>query len=249
MLETAVHPIEMLRAVKIQADQMKVATGSTLSYHEVCKLLISAATEYDSGFLNRASKPVASARRAVYSHDINTDVYDNGAVDHDYDINIAIDTIQANVNKVNPNHSNTTRIAFPQWKQLSKEAQSTWETLSDSDKSIILQSLKTVNHPRTKPTGTPRQDVYLNESLYNTDDTADIDVLIDSTADDDNSTALLAYVTKQKPFGTPSSDIRRVLSTNKMTPMVLMVTNLFPLRSMSMVKFIASLTLLELCTV
>jgi hypothetical protein len=39
VLETAVHPIDMLRAVKIQADQLKVTKGHTVSYVEYTRLL------------------------------------------------------------------------------------------------------------------------------------------------------------------------------------------------------------------
>jgi hypothetical protein len=101
MLETAVHPIEMLRAVKVQANQLKVTNGHSLDYVEYSRLLISAATNYDSAYLNRTSKSVASGCRNAYTHDIIHDTVDDYVtdIDDDYGIDIGIDTIQANVNK------------------------------------------------------------------------------------------------------------------------------------------------------
>jgi hypothetical protein len=60
MLETTVHPIVMLLAVKVQADQLKVTNGHSLDYVEYSRLLISAATNYDSAYLNCTSKSIAS---------------------------------------------------------------------------------------------------------------------------------------------------------------------------------------------
>jgi hypothetical protein len=119
MLETAVHPLEMLHAVKVQADQLKVTNGHSLDYVEYSRLMISAATNYYSAYLNRSSKSVASGRRNAYTHDIIHDTVDDYVtdIDDDYGIDIGIDTIQANVNKTQSNRSSTgssNRIAFNQ---------------------------------------------------------------------------------------------------------------------------------------
>jgi hypothetical protein len=116
---------------------------------------------------------------------------------------------------------------------MSKEAQGMWETIPDSDKTIILKA------------STPKNtnlSIYLHESEYgnDTDDADDgIDALIDAASNDDGgSTELLAHVTKQNAFAktsgnatTPPSDIRKVYLLISLV-VVLMVPDLFNLNSM-----------------
>jgi hypothetical protein len=231
MLETAVHPIDMLRAVKVQADQLKVTNGHSLDYVKYSRLLISAATNYDSAYLNCKSKSVASGCRNAYTHDIIHDTVDDyyADIDDDYGIDIGIDTIQANVNKMQSNCSSTgssNLIAFNQWKQMSKEAQGIWETIPESDKDIILKASKPSSQMRSSPSGNsnaPQRSVYVHEMEHVEDDADPFDALVDAAADDDDSggTTLLAHVTKQKSLAKPSgsnispSNICKVLSTNK----------------------------------
>ena len=47
LLQNAVHPIMELWQFKLQADQFKTQSGSTLTYDEYCSLLLSAAQQYD----------------------------------------------------------------------------------------------------------------------------------------------------------------------------------------------------------
>jgi hypothetical protein len=122
LLETAVHPIEMLCAVKIQADQTKVTSSHTLRYDEYSRLFLSAATNYDSAFLNRTSKSVASGCCTAYNHELQIDSTTEEFDTH-YGIDIGIDSIQANVNEMQPQQHISKGIAFSQWKQMSKEAQ------------------------------------------------------------------------------------------------------------------------------
>jgi hypothetical protein len=230
MLETAVHPFEMLRAVMVQADQLKVTNGHSLDYVEYSRLLISAATNYISAYLNRTSKPVASGRCNAYTHDIIHATVDDYVtdIDDDYGIDIGIDTIHANVNKTQSNRSSTgssNRIAFNQWKQMSKEAQGIWETIPDSDKAIILQASKPSSQTRSSPSGNcnaPQRSVYVHEMEHVEDDDDPFDALVDAAAEDDSGgTTLLEHVKKQKSFAKPSgsnippSDICKVLSTKK----------------------------------
>jgi hypothetical protein len=131
-------------------------------------------------------------------------------------------------NKTQSNRSSTgssNRIAFNQWKQMSKEAQGIWETIPDSEKAIILKASKPSSQMRSSPSGncsTPQRSVYVCEMEHVEDDADPFDALVDAAAEDDSGgTTLLAHVTKQKSFAKPSgsnippSDIRKVLSTNK----------------------------------
>ena len=64
MLENAVHPLQELRAVKLQAEQHKTQTGKSLSLLEYSQLLQSAAVTYDAQF-NKDK----NTRRSVLFHD------------------------------------------------------------------------------------------------------------------------------------------------------------------------------------
>jgi hypothetical protein len=138
MLENAVHPIAELRAVKNQADQLKTTSGTALTYEEYSRLVLSAAASYDTELLPRARHGTTPpARRSVYMQDLidhRDSVHDT--VDDVYDIDTDIDVIQANVS--NQQHAPGSRMPFPRWKSLSPDTQSIWDTISDSDKAIIL---------------------------------------------------------------------------------------------------------------
>ena len=67
MLENAVHPIQELRTVKVQAAQYKTTTGSDLTYAQYCDLLASAAQQYDK---QMALTNPCNAQRKVYQHDM-----------------------------------------------------------------------------------------------------------------------------------------------------------------------------------
>jgi hypothetical protein len=199
--KTAVHPIEMLRAVKVQADQLKVTNGHSLDYVEYSRLLISAATNYDSAYLNCTIKSVASGQRNAYTHDVIRDPDDNYVtdIDDDYGIEIGIDTIQANVNKTQSSCSSTgcsNGIAFNQWKQMLKEPQGIWETIPDSDKAIILKASKPSSQMGSTTSGNcnaPQLSVHVHEMEHVEEYADPFDALVDAAAEDDSgSTTLLA---------------------------------------------------------
>ena len=50
MLQNAVHGINELRTVKVQADQFKATSGKTVKYDAYVVLLLSAASNYDLQF-------------------------------------------------------------------------------------------------------------------------------------------------------------------------------------------------------
>ena len=88
ILQNAVFSVPELRAVKTQADHLKTLNGQELTYPDYVKLLLSAAQTYDSSYAPK------TPRRAVYNHyATDTDYGDNDFV---YDIDSAVDVIQAN---------------------------------------------------------------------------------------------------------------------------------------------------------
>ena len=48
MIENAVNGISDLRAVKIQAAQLRAQLGTTLTYEQYCTLVLSASQAYDA---------------------------------------------------------------------------------------------------------------------------------------------------------------------------------------------------------
>jgi hypothetical protein len=132
MLQNAVHPVQELRAVKTQADQHKTQTGKELTYDQYVILLLSAASTYDAQFAPKTHFAARAPRRAVYSHDFTTP---NGDVDPGYDIDCALDVIQANGHSTRPPG---TSMALTQWTKLSHEAKDIWDTLTDEAKGIIF---------------------------------------------------------------------------------------------------------------
>jgi len=73
MLQNAVHPLEELRQVKNQADQLQTFSGKAISYDSYCNLLLSAALNYDAKYApkGRIGHTTAKAsKRNVYAHDL-----------------------------------------------------------------------------------------------------------------------------------------------------------------------------------
>ena len=68
-LQRAVSGIDELRQVKNQADQTKAITGKKLTFRQYCKLLQSAAAQYDVRFKPKRHDSHRPARRSVYTHD------------------------------------------------------------------------------------------------------------------------------------------------------------------------------------
>jgi len=73
MLQNAVHPLQELRQVKNQADQLQAFPGKVMQYESYSNLLLSAASSYDAQFApkGRADHTTAKAPRGnVYAHDL-----------------------------------------------------------------------------------------------------------------------------------------------------------------------------------
>jgi hypothetical protein len=225
MLENAVGPIDMLRAVKDQADQMKVTRGTDLTYVEYCKLILSAAANYDAR--SSSTRKDVHPKRTIYFHDTdNVDPTDVEPPDDytPYDIDADVDVIAANVTKqanVSP------RIPLSQWKELSSTTKTTWLSIPDRDKALILQGHNTTS---TSGSSTKRHTPMRAANVHTTGDSVDC---LPSASDDDavtvlpdESTDLIAMVTKRQPSKTtkarsdaPPSDIRKLLSSdNKRQP-------------------------------
>jgi hypothetical protein len=164
------------------------------------------------------------------NHHYDDDVIE--AIDGEYDIDIGIDTIQANINNQHPPGS---RMPFGCWKSLPQETQAIWDTIPDKDKATILGSGKgnTGSYSRgTRPTraqsnrmsDAERLAAYLHELGIEEvpPETPANEVPIEDIPPDtdDPGTTLLANATKRtwsKPKGSdlPPSDIRKVLSSIK----------------------------------
>jgi hypothetical protein len=144
MLQNAVHPITELRAVKVQADQHRTQTGDDLDYDQYVTLLTSAANNYDAQFRSKSKTSVQ--RRTVYSHELLEDDEDPiEPIDGAYDIDIGVDTIQANftsrIGKDSPSFMPKER--WMKLLQLPPGERATWNKLSPEAKAIILGSEST----------------------------------------------------------------------------------------------------------
>jgi hypothetical protein len=142
-------------------------------------------------------------------------------VDDVYDIDTDIDVIQAHVS--NQQHPPGSRMPFPRWKSLSPDTQAIWDTISDSDKAIILgigtSPLRRVRFHDIAGT------IFEDDAAANSTDLTlvDTDSLVSSSGTTDPGSTVLAHAstttkrTWTKPQGSdlPPSDIRKVLSSVK----------------------------------
>ncbi|MEL7196229.1 MAG: reverse transcriptase domain-containing protein [Bacteroidota bacterium] len=163
MLQNAVHPIAELRQVKNQADQMKAQFGSAITYSQYVKLLESSCIQYDSQFSD--SRNMANTKRAIYSHEFDTENNDDEPYDDAYGIDVDSYTILANAtmrpppNRNPPRHRDIrrdnsrsnymtagTRMGKDKWTKLTPEMRLLWDKLDDESKRIILGTDKrTIN--------------------------------------------------------------------------------------------------------
>ena len=99
MLQNAGHAIDDLHAIKIQADQFKMHGGQELSYDQYTKLLLSAASNYDSQYTPKMPWSQHPAKRTIYAHELESipeyDTIPAADTDPTYDIDMAVDAIQA----------------------------------------------------------------------------------------------------------------------------------------------------------
>jgi hypothetical protein len=136
MLENTVRKVTKLRAVKAQADQYKVYSGAKLSYDQYSDLLKSTAQAYDATFATRSKAPARKVYHSNMQPDNDEPFYDAKDT-YDIDSNIQL-LLSANAHR----HllvSNSQRLTRTQWRGLSKEGQTTWDTLTDDDKHKILE--------------------------------------------------------------------------------------------------------------
>ena len=216
LLENTVHDIEELRAVKNQADQCKAHSGKTLTHEECVNLLASAASNCDAKFSQGSNARKPQARRGVYS----TEMDDAGTCD----IDSPIDVIRANAHKHRPANG---VMPSSRWRQLTAEARSTWDTLSDDMKAIILGSAPSSTPPTPRKTNlheisacdylqANRHDMHVgsegdvDDTNEKTDDVEPADDRAEFQDADDGRTALLNCVNKRNDVH--PADIRKVLS-------------------------------------
>jgi len=147
MLQNADHPMDELRQVKNQANQLQAFHGRVMSYDTYCNLLLSAASNSDTqhapkGRVNHTA--VKTPRRNIYAHDL-ADYGDDESNDI-YNLDSNVVDLQANVHK---QHSKAPTFAgngtslrpclmSQQCHSLQPDAQATWDLLSDEAKAIIL---------------------------------------------------------------------------------------------------------------
>jgi len=73
MLQNVVHPMDNLRQVKNQADQLQAFHHKVMSYDSYCNLLLSAASNSDAHYVPKGrtnGTAAKSPRRNVYTHDL-----------------------------------------------------------------------------------------------------------------------------------------------------------------------------------
>jgi hypothetical protein len=135
LLQNAVHSIPELRAIKVQAEQLKAHTGKDLTYDQYCSLLLSASQQHDRQNLNPSNK---QAWRRIYAHQLDTDNYEDKEeyFSHlDYNIDHSIDTMEVYA----ANFTRGLQLSSEQWHSLPDDAKKTWDMLSPEAKAIILQ--------------------------------------------------------------------------------------------------------------
>jgi hypothetical protein len=91
MLQNAVRRVPQLCSVKTQADHLKTHDGKDLTNDSYVKLLLSAASTYDSQFAPKTLSGSRPPRRDVYSHDVPDTYYGDSDAFYDSAVVYAID--------------------------------------------------------------------------------------------------------------------------------------------------------------
>ena len=125
LLEAAVAPNPILRAVSDREQERIISGGPPYSYDEYVRALEASATNYDQG--RQFGKVKTTINNAIVSHVQD----DEDREDPAEELNQYI------VNQVQ--RVKGSRMNLPTWKSLSKEAQRIWDTMADDDKAKILQ--------------------------------------------------------------------------------------------------------------
>ena len=238
MLENAVNAIDELRAVKRQADQIQTVSGTELTYRQYCRLVMSAAAQYDSQFKSQRLQTPKSSNRSVYNHVVNhgQDLEVDGDVF--YDIDSEIESIHVYNSSVNNKKSfkpfePTNRLSSDQWHRLSTDEQQIWDQLPQKAKAIILErrfdNRTSVAHP-PRPRTANLHDIsaydYVMANLHDLrmGSDGDVNLTSQSTMDhvdsaennktndnfDPDESPILAHLTQRKEI--PPGDLRRVLA-------------------------------------
>ena len=103
MLQNVVHPLDELRQVKNNADQLQAFTGKAIGYDPYCNLLLSAASNYDAKYAPRGricQTTAKASKRNVYAHDLAD--YEDDDLHDAYNLDSDIVDLQANVQKQQP---------------------------------------------------------------------------------------------------------------------------------------------------
>lgn len=220
LLENAVHTISELRQVKNTAALETAKTGLELSYDQYCTLLLSACSAYDEQFRHKT-------RRSVMVHDWVTSDYEYPSENVAYDIDCPVSALQVfATDRRSGSRTLTTAVRMPRdrWMQLSDTARTTWDTLSDKDKAIILGPITT--GPGKAPTSPrPRRSVHFHDSAVTDDPAADsapsTDIPlpdefhdapqdIDPVPDVDSTVLVNAARSRDRPLA--PHDVRRLMS-------------------------------------
>ena len=83
MSQNAVNPVEELRIVKTQAEQMSVRDGKHLSYEQYVSLLLSAAQALDGHYTTKVN--TRGIKRSVHNTDVN-DTDQDASFDDNFNI-------------------------------------------------------------------------------------------------------------------------------------------------------------------
>lgn len=218
LLQNAVNGITDLRQVKLNADQLVQANGTSTSYEQYRDLLLNACARYDAEWQSRAQRPVP-ARRTVYATDVDYGMDDTNGFGFD----TSLDVISAY----------RTRMTGAQWHKLDAESQRIWDSLSDAAKETILSGSdngqRTNRRGRQGPRGsgnragrTPTHRlVQVHDSYPDTDlgnDPNDMDAPdVASTPDDDPEPAddhYLAMATNRSKPPTPAA-LQHMMSSSR----------------------------------
>ena len=162
MLQNAVHDIEELRAVKVQADQYKAtstkSSEKSMEYAQYVNLLISAAENYDWTFATKARGTQRPPKRAVYNHEITSyepdgddgtcydlaDNLDGTYLDNDcYGIDSNLEMIQAHAHE----RLQGSRMGYGKWQSLDPASRELWDKLPDEAKVLILSGRRPAPQP------------------------------------------------------------------------------------------------------
>jgi len=224
MLQNAVHPLQELRQVKNQADQLQAYHGRPMPYETYCRLLLSAGSNYDAQYAPKG-RPIQSSTRAikreVYAHgtqETEEDYHDPGM----YNLDSSAATLQANIHDQVKTATRPPQLTGQQWKSLHPDARVTWDQLPDEAKGIILGMRKPSNRRSANLHDISAYDfIQANLHELQLDDSNDTgNFLTDesvpggrSPMGDDTGNELLAFLSKQQAPNHPGHLVN-VLSTS-----------------------------------